>query len=291
MSTFDTPEPINVSIDLLAGDVRISASDRSDTVVVVSPTDGSNDSDVKVAEQTRVEYSNGTLVIKAPKPRYRAFSFRNSGSIDVTVELPEDSQVLGETSMGDFSSDGRLGECRFVTGVGNIGLDKTGPLHLTTGTGRVTVGRTTGRTEVTGAGDVRIREIDGPAVIKNLNGDTWVGAVTGDMRCNAANGDITIDRTQATVSAKTANGGVRVGEVVRGSVVLSTSYGELEIGIRKGTAARLDVATKFGNVRNSLAASDSPDSSDQTVEVRARTSFGDIVIRRSNPSLYEEDDQ
>src|SRR5680860_855585 len=111
MSTFDTPEPINVSIDLLAGDVRISASDRSDTVVVVSPTDGSNDSDVKVAEQTRVEYSNGTLLIKAPKPRYRSFSFRNSGSIDVTVELPADSQVLGETSMGDFSSEGQLGEC------------------------------------------------------------------------------------------------------------------------------------------------------------------------------------
>jgi DUF4097 and DUF4098 domain-containing protein YvlB len=290
MSTFDTPEPISVSLTLVAGDVRISASDRNDTVVVVTPTDSSNDSDVKVAEQTRVEYSNGALLIKAPKPRYRAFSFRNSGSIDVAIELPSDSQVDGEASVGDFSSDGRLGESRFVTGVGNLRLDHTGPLQLKTGTGTVSVGSTSGRTDITGAGDVRIRKIDGPAVIKNLNGDTWVGEITGDLRCNAANGDITVDSAQATVAAKTANGDVRIGEIVRGSVVLSTSYGELEVGIREGTAALLDVGTKFGNVRNSLTASGGPESSDKSVEVRARTSFGDIVIRRSNPSLYQDND-
>jgi DUF4097 and DUF4098 domain-containing protein YvlB len=290
MPTFDTPDPISVSVTLVAGDVRIRASNRSDTVVVVSPADSSNQSDVKVAEQTRVEYSDGALLIKAPKPRYRAFSFRNSGAIDVAIELPANSQVRGEASVGDFSSDGPLGESRFVTGVGNIRLDQTGAVQLNTGTGSIVVGSASGRTEVTGAGEVRIRKIDGPAVIKNLNGDTWVGDIAGDLRTNAANGDITIDRAQSTVAAKTANGDVRIGEIVRGSVALSTSYGELEVGIREGTAARLDVSTKFGNVRNSLAASDGPDSSDQTVEVRARTSFGDIVIRRSNPSLFQEND-
>jgi DUF4097 and DUF4098 domain-containing protein YvlB len=290
MTTFDTPNPISVSVTLLAGDVRIAASDRNDTAVVVTPTDSSNESDVKVAEQTRVEYSNGALLIKAPKPRYRAFSFRNSGSIDVAIEVPAESQVSAETSVGDLSSDGRLGESRFVTGVGNIRLDRTGPLQLNTGTGTVIVGSTSGRTEITGAGDVRIRKIDGPAVVKNLNGDTWVGEITGDLRCNAANGDITVDRAQATVVAKTSNGDVRIGEVERGSVAISTAYGELEIGIREGTAALLDVGTKFGNVRNSLTASEGPDSSGKTVEVRARTSFGDIVIKRSNPSLYQEND-
>jgi DUF4097 and DUF4098 domain-containing protein YvlB len=130
---------------------------------------------------------------------------------------------------------------------------------------------------------VRIREIDGPAVIKNLNGVTWVGEVKGDIRCNAANGDIAIDRALGAVDAKTANGAVRIGEVVRGSVELGTAYGELEVGVREGTAALLDVRSQFGNVRNLLTASDGPQPSDQRVEVRARTSFGDIVIRRSEP--------
>jgi DUF4097 and DUF4098 domain-containing protein YvlB len=145
----------------------------------------------------------------------------------------------------------------------------------------VTVDRVRGRAEVTGSGQVRIGEIDGPAVIKNLNGVTWVGEVKGDLRCNAANGDIMVDRALGAVTAKTANGAVRIGEVVRGSVELGTAYGELEVGIREGTAALLDVRSQFGSVRNSLTASDGPQPSDQRVEVRARTSFGDIVIRRS----------
>jgi len=288
MPSFDTPEPISVSIALIVGDVRIIASDRSDTVVVVSPSDRSNESDVKAAERTRVEYSRGRLMIKAPKHWKHYSPFGGGESIDVTIELPADSDVQGEAPMAEFRSDGRLGECRFSTSTGSIRLDQTGPLHLNAGVGSVTVDRAVGRTEVTGAGDVRIRAIDGPAEIKNLNGDTWVGEITGDLRCKAANGNIAVDRAHAAITAKTANGDVRFGDVARGSAELETAFGELEVGIRKGTSALLDVRTKFGNVHNSLAASEGPESSDQTVEVRARTSYGDIVIRRSDPTPSQE---
>jgi hypothetical protein len=64
--------------------------------------------------------------------------------------------------------------------------------------------------------------------------------------------------------------------------------GELEVGIREGTAALLDVRSQYGNVRNFLTASDGPKASDQTVEVRARTSYGDIVIRRSESKTSGE---
>ena len=69
MPTFDTPEPISATIDVAVGDVRISAGDRTDTVVDVRPSDASNDDDVKAAELTRVEYANGQLLVKAPKLR------------------------------------------------------------------------------------------------------------------------------------------------------------------------------------------------------------------------------
>jgi DUF4097 and DUF4098 domain-containing protein YvlB len=281
MPIFDTPEPISVAISLIVGDARVIASDRTDTVVEVSPSDGSNEIDVKAAEETRVEYSHGRLLVKAPK-QWRHYSpFGAGGSIDVVIELPSDSHVQGDASMGDFRGEGRLGECTFTTSTGHIWLDQTGPLLLKTGTGSITVVRAVGHAEVTGAGEVRIREIDGAAVMKNLNGDTWVGEVTGDLRCNAANGDITVDRALATIDAKTANGNIRVGEVVRGSVAIQTASGELEVGIREGTAALLDVRSQFGSVRNSLDATTGPEPSDETVEVRARTSHGDIVIRRS----------
>ena len=54
--------------------------------------------------------------------------------------------------------------------------------------------RATGRAEVTaGSGDVRLRALDDSAVIKNSNGDTWVGTAAGDLRLNAANGSIAVD--------------------------------------------------------------------------------------------------
>ena len=57
MPVFATPEPISVTIELNMGDTRIIASDRTDTLVEVSPRDDSKASDVRAAEQTRVEYS------------------------------------------------------------------------------------------------------------------------------------------------------------------------------------------------------------------------------------------
>jgi hypothetical protein len=288
MPTFETPEPISVTIAIGVGDVRITATDRSDTVVSVTPSDSSKQSDVHAAENTRVEYSQGSLLVKAPRSWKRYTPFGGGESIDVAIELPSGSRVEAEADVANFTSRGRLGECRFTTAVGKIRIDETGPLHVSTSGGNVSVDRMAGRGEITGSGQIRIGEIDGSAAVKNLNGAIWVGEVTGDLRCNSAHGDVTIDRALGAVTAKTANGAVRIGEVVRGSVELGTAYGELEVGIREGTAALLDVRSSYGSVRNSLQASDRPEPSDQTVEVRARTSFGDILIHRSRLETNKE---
>jgi hypothetical protein len=281
MPAFDTPEPISVAIDLVVGDARITASERDDTVVEIRPSDGSHDPDVRAAEQTLVEYTAGRLLVKGPKQRGLGL-FGKVGSIDVTIGLPAGSQLQGDASVAAFRCVGRLGECRVKTAAGDVQFDHTGPLDLNTGAGAIAVDRVAGHAEVsTGSGRVRVREIDGTAVIKNSNGDSWIGEVAGDLRVNAANGDISVDHANAGITASTANGDVRIGEVVRGSASLKTAMGEIEIGIRAGTAARLDVSTQFGSVRNDMDSAEGPEPSDETVEVRARTSYGDIVIRRS----------
>jgi DUF4097 and DUF4098 domain-containing protein YvlB len=261
------------------GDVRIIAGDRDATLVEVQPSDASNEEDVKVAELTRVEYASEQLLVKAPK--LRSWLSKRGGSIDVTIELPAGSHVHGTMGLGDFHCDGELGDCRIKTGLGRIRLDRADKLNLRSATGDITVERATGRAEVTaGSGDVRLGELDAAAVIKNSNGDTWVGVAAGDLRLNTANGSIAVDLAQASVGAKSANGDVRVGEVVRGSVVIETKIGDLEVGIREGTAAWLDVNSRFGHVHNALDAADGPETSAETVEVRARTSVGEVVIRR-----------
>jgi DUF4097 and DUF4098 domain-containing protein YvlB len=279
MPVFATPEPISVTIELGMGDARIIASQRSDTVVEVRPRDDTKASDVRAAGQTRVEYSSGRLLVKTPKQR----AFGRGSAVDVTVELPAGSNVHGDTGMGDFGCEGRLGECQLTTGMGNIALARASALHLKTGMGNIAVDRGVGDADITtGSGEVRIGQIEGAAVIKNSNGETTVGEVTGDLRVKSANGRITVDRAHASVVAKTANGNIRIGEVVRGAIELQTAAGELEVGIREGTTAWLDVSSQYGRVRNSLDETSSPEQPEATVEVRARTSVGDITIQRSN---------
>ncbi|ADB49616.1 DUF4097 family beta strand repeat-containing protein [Conexibacter woesei] len=281
MPTFETPQPITATIDVAVGDVRISAGAGTVTVVEVRPSDASNDEDVNVAGLTRVEYADGKLLVKAPKPRGWLGRSRD-GSVAVTVELPAGSHLDGRGQVTDFSCDGRYGDCRIKTGMGRIEIEQADVLNVKSGLGDISVDRATGHAEITpGSGDVRVRELDATAVIKNANGDTWVGAAGGDLRLKAANGDIAVDVAHAGIVAKSANGDVRVGEVARGSAVLETTLGDLEVGVRDGTAVWLDIRTRAGKVHNGLDAADAPDPSAEKVELRARTSAGSIVIRRT----------
>jgi hypothetical protein len=279
MPSFATPEPISVTIELGVANVRLVSSERSDTVVDVRPSDPADESDVQAAGQVQVDYENGTLRVTGPK---RLFDFsKKTRSAEVSIELPSGSHVSAHLVMGDIRGAGRLGQCRLKT-TGNIWLERTGPLRLHTGVGHITADGISGDAEIsTGSGTVQIGAVDGAAVVRNSNGDTAIDAVTGDVRVRNANGAVHIERAGAGVEAKTSNGGIRLGRVVRGSVVLGTATGNLDVGIAEGTAAWLEVNTGYGHVINQLENTTGPETADETVEVRARTSYGDITIHRS----------
>jgi DUF4097 and DUF4098 domain-containing protein YvlB len=281
MPTFATPEPITVTLELLVGHVRITASERTDTVVDVRPSDAADESDVKAARQVRVDYADGALRVTGPKAGVLDFS-RRTRSVDVTIDLPSGSQVSSETQAGNVSCAGRLGKCRIRTSAGNLRVDRTGPLHLRTGAGHVAAAGVTGDAEIsTGTGRIEIGEIEGAAVVKSSNGAVTIDAVSGDARVRTANGEIRVERAGAGVDAKTSSGSIRLGEVVRGPVLLGSSIGDLDVGIAGGTAAWLEVNTGFGRVRRDLQDTTRPEPAGRTVEVRGHTSYGDITIHRS----------
>ena len=282
MPTFDTPEPISVTVELGVGDIRLVASDRTDTVVEVGPSDAAKNADVTAAEQTRVDYAGGRLLVKAPKG-WRQWTPRGGGeAIDVAIGLPAGSHVRVQAGVAALRCIGRFGECRGQTGIGDIEIEEAGPVHVKTGMGDVTVDRALGHAELTtGSGAVRIGGIDGTAVIKNSNGDTWIGEVADDLRVNSANGRISVERAHAAVAAKTANGDIHLGEVARGTVLAQTAVGKLDVGVREGVPAWLELNTKFGSLHNSLDPGERPGPDEDTVEVRARSSFGDISVHRS----------
>jgi DUF4097 and DUF4098 domain-containing protein YvlB len=290
MPTFETNQPVVLSIEMSQGVVQVIASDRTDAVVAVSPSDPGRSADVEAAGETAVDLANGTLSVRGPKPRgFAAFGWRKGGSVDVTVELPEGSSLRADVGLAEFRAVGRLGAVDVKTGAGDVRLDQTAALRVRTGAGHVAVEEASGRAEIVAAGDMTIGAVAGDAEVKNLNGKTWIGRVGGDVRVRSANGDITIDDAGHDVTATTANGSVRLGQVARGSVTLKTAAGGLDVGIKEGTAAWIDATTKFGRVRNDLTSADGPEASAETVEVHARTSFGDVRIARSSVAHRQGD--
>jgi hypothetical protein len=287
MSHFDTPQPISVVLELRVADVSITAGQRTETIVSVRPNDLSRRDDVAAAEQTRVEYADGRLLVKGPR-RLREWSpFSDGGSIDVGIELPAGSDVSGHTVAGGFRCTGPLGRCELKSSAGTISVDQATRVQLATA-GDISLERVTGEAELTTAtGDIRAGEIEGAAVVKSANGDTRIGEIGGDLRVKAANGDIDVMSAHGSVNAKTANGHIRVGRIGGGSLVAETATGHIEVGIGGGIAAWLDLDTRYGHVRNGLEVTEAPGPADEQVEVRARTGFGDITIRRETQSSHE----
>jgi hypothetical protein len=283
MPTFDTPEPISITLDLSVAQIWIDASERADTVVEVSPSHPEKQGDITAAAQTRVEYANGQLTVKMPKTGWRQWTpWGGDESIDLHLGVPTGSNLQGGAAVGALRTTGRLGECSYKTSASAIQLDQAGPLKLRTAAGDVTVTRALGDAEIsTASGGLRISDIEGGAVIRNSNGDTWIGEVTGDARVNAANGRIAVDRAHAGLAAKTANGDIRLGEVRRGQILAETACGKVDIGVLDGVAAWLDLNTHFGTVQSELDPSSRPVSGEDTVQVRARSSMGDITVRRA----------
>jgi hypothetical protein len=108
-----------------------------------------------------------------------------------------------------------------------------------------------------------------------------VGEAGGELDAKLSYGDFELGRALGSVEAKTAYCSIQVREVSSGAVQVESAYGQVSIGIRAGVPAWLDLSSKDGRVRNELEGDGTPEPSEQTVAVRARTQFGDIEIRRA----------
>jgi len=280
MPVYDTPAPIDLAISLPVGAIDVFASDRTDTVVTVAPSNPSRAVDRRGAEETVVAFDGQRLTVTGPKPR---FSFIGpTESVDVTVELPTGSRLTAESSVGGVRTTGRLGATRIKASMGPVDLDGTGDLWLRAGHGNATLRSAEGRVEITADhGQIHIGTVADDAALKASHGSIRIDRSVGDVDAKLSYGDLDITRALASVSAKTAFGSIQLREVSSGSIQVESGFGQITIGVLPGTPAWLDIASKDGHVRNDLSGDSAPDESEQTVAVRARTQFGNITIERA----------
>ncbi|BDT95088.1 hypothetical protein IFM12275_50640 [Nocardia sputorum] len=141
MPTFETPDPITVTVDVLSGSVTVLASDRSDTVVEVRPADASKKGDVRAAEQTLVDFGAGALTVKTPKDWRTYTPFGGNPSIEVTIEVPTGSRLKGTAAVGRLLGAGELGECDLQMSAGDITVERPrGSVTAKTAKGDIHIG-------------------------------------------------------------------------------------------------------------------------------------------------------
>lgn len=264
VTTFDTPEPIRARVRLHAGGVRVVASDTEHTVVTVTPSRRDRANDVDAAERTVVALVDGVLDVAAPRERGLGLVWRPS-SVEVLIELPCDSHLDAETSYGDLEATGRLGECVLRTSAGNVRADEAGRARLRTS-----------------AGDVDVRRSTVEADLSSSAGNVTVGDSGGRTMLRTSSGNVSVGRAAGRLDARTAYGQIRVDSVSEGELTLATGYGTIEVGVLDGTAVRLDVTSDHGQVRSELSPTQGrPDDTDRVATVAARTTYGNVTIRRA----------
>jgi hypothetical protein len=280
MPTYNTPTPIDLAINLQVGRIEVFAGDGADTVVTVSPSNPTKDTDRRGAEQTKVDFDGQRVTIVSPRPRISWIG--PTESVDVKVELPTGSRFTAEIAVGGLRTVGRLGATRIKSSVGAVDVDTTGDLWLRASQGDATVDAAEGAVEITADyGQIRVGTVTGDAILKSSYGSILVGESGGEIDAKLSYGDLEITKALASVSAKTAYGNIQLREVSSGSIQVDSGFGQVTIGVRPGVPAWLDLSSKNGHVRNELAGDRAPDASEQNVAVRARTKYSDINIQRA----------
>ena len=278
MPTFDTPGPIAATVVVAGAQVRVTASDRTDTVVLVEPIDKASKKDVKVASKTKVDFAGGQLSVKT------TVSGDKNGSVVITIDLPAGSSLVAYLAHSRVHADGSFGECELHMASGRVQLDRINALQANIAAGEVTIGHIAERATIDGgAFAMRISEVKDTVKLSSSGaGQTWIGHASADLDLSSGHGGFDIDRADGSVTAKTADGAIRIGRLTRGQAELLNRSGNIEVGISEGTAARVDATSERGSVRNSVPSQENPDTSDNKVTVHARTRYGDIIIHEAS---------
>jgi DUF4097 and DUF4098 domain-containing protein YvlB len=274
MTTYTTPTPITATVEVAGARVRVTATDRTDTLVLVEPVDAGSKKDVKVAERTEVAFAGDRLTVKTTT------SGRREGSVAITVELPTGSDLVAYLAHSDVEVSGALGECELHLASGRVRLDRVATLTANLSTGEVAAAHVAGDASIDGAAPVvRIDEAVGRVRVSSSGGDVRIGTAEAGLEVTTATAAVTVEQAAGDIAATTASGAIRIGRMSSGRATLSNASGDIEVGIGVASATSLDLVSERGTVHDLLSGRVQPGPSAPQVAVHARTRHGDVVVQ------------
>jgi DUF4097 and DUF4098 domain-containing protein YvlB len=268
---FETPEPIDLYVEIGKGTVEVAARETSTSTVDVTGRD---------ADEVEVTFESGRLSIIAPKDQGGWFSGRDR-ELHVEVALPTGSNAGVKTGSADIKLDGQLGEGRIKTGSGDVTCDTfAGAARIGTGSGDVEVSEAHAELQIkSGSGDISIGTSVGKLNVSTGSGDVEVGTTNDNAVVKTGSGDLKVVTSNADLSMSTGSGDVTVTTARRGRVSVKGASSDLSIGIPSGTPVWTDINTVTGSIRSNLGGVGAPQEGQEHVQLEARTVSGDITLR------------
>jgi len=279
VTTFSTPTPPRLDVELDAGIVRITSDDVDTTDVDVRPHHDDAESRQRAAETT-VEQHGNEIVVRPP--RHGRSWIGRSGALDIVITCPHDAELRVSCGSADLTASGRFATTDVGAGSGAVVIgDIAGSARLRTGSGTVRVDAVDGDLDVrTGSGDVHVDTVSGAMSAKSGSGQILLGKGGRALSATTGSGGVTVLEAPQELGVKSGSGDVRMTAVRNGAVSVKAASGAIHAGIAEGTAAWLDVHTVSGRVVNDLTSADEPGGDDARVHLRLHTVSGNITIAR-----------
>jgi DUF4097 and DUF4098 domain-containing protein YvlB len=250
--TFHTPEPLDLRLNIPAGELDVETVDGEETSVSVEGSE-------KIVEAVRVELQGRQLVIEIPgkKPfgitiAFGDFTFGGgSHSLRIRARVPHASRATLQTASADMKLRGRYAEVETNSASGDLVVQG---------------------------------EIEGDARIKTVSGDVRIDRVGRDLRVQSVSGDANVGPVGGSVETKSVSGDVRLDSVREGNVTAQSVSGDIEVGIAPGTNLDVDAGSVSGDLSSEVPLGTDPGSGvgdGPTLVVRGKTVSGDFRVFRA----------
>jgi DUF4097 and DUF4098 domain-containing protein YvlB len=269
--TFHTPGPTSLYVELDSGQVAIRASETDETRVDVEGKD---------AQDATVEQRGDQVVVIAPERRGGFLGF--GSNLDVTVSLPQGSDLTTKLGSADLEVTGSLGSTRVKSGSGAVRLDRLAQdAVVKCGSGHVQVTSSSGDLRVkTGSGHVQVGRTEGTVVVSTGSGRVGLDDSAAETVVKTGSGDVVVGTAGADVSMTSGSGDLEVASVARGAVTAKTASGTVVVGVVGGVPVWTDIGSVTGHVRSNLVGAGQPEEGQDHIEIRASTVSGDVVLNQ-----------
>lgn len=265
---FETPEPVQLFVEIGKGDVVVRASETSTTEVRLQGRD---------VHQVVVEQHGRRVSVVGPKQRSL---FGGDSTLHVEVSLPSGSDVAARTGSADVTVEGPVGCGTLKSGSGDVRVTSlAGPSVVETGSGDVRVDDAGGDLRVkSGSGEIALGRTAASVVVSTGSGDVTIGHAAGPTAVKTGTGDLRVAESHTDVTLSTGSGDLAIGAAHRGKVSVKGASGDVRVGIPPGVPVWTDITTVSGQIRSAVGGTGAPTEGQAYVELRAKTISGDVVL-------------